>query len=108
MMTSCKNDYKTINKKLISHMKCDALKQEADRRFSCTSSTDCQLLIEGVSNEQQKKGEGEGIRAQGRQCEIDSSEITQLNCTLCVWDSVRFGFLSFFFFALFLWPDNAL
>lgn len=104
MMTSCKNDYKTINKKLISHMKCDALKQEADRRFSCTSSTDCQLLIEGVSNEQQKR---RGGRDKG-EGEIDSSEITQLNCTLCVWGSVRFGFLSFFFFALFLWPDNAL
>lgn len=32
MMTSCKNDYKTINKKLISHMKCDALKKEEESR----------------------------------------------------------------------------
>lgn len=89
MMTSCKNDYKTINKKLISHMKCDALKQEADRRFHSTSSTDCQLLIEGVSHEQQKRGGGE-------HCEIDSSEITQLNCTSCVRCSVFFLFFSFF------------
>lgn len=68
MMTSCKNDYKTINKKLISHMKCDALKKEAEGRFSSTSSKIVSYLskVFRMSSRRVRKVEGEREKGAGK------------------------------------------